>query len=427
MPQIINTNIESLNAQRNLNRSQSALQTSLQRLSSGLRINSARDDAAGLAISERFTSQIRGLNQAARNANDGISLAQTAEGALVETTNALQRIRELAVQSANDTNSSSDRTALQAEVSQLQSEINRIATTNQFNGKNLLDGTFAGQNFHVGANANQTIGMSISNAQATAVGDNRVAETGTLNVAVAVNAAKRTNTVLATEILTISGSSGSVALGAPVAGSSAYTISNTVNANTATTNVSAKAVTKATLGTLSAVGTVSFNLYGSNAAAAAISATIGSTADLSTLNDAINNVSATTGITSTVSGGTLTLVSEQGHDINVENFTNGVATMNFAALDGFTDAASGAAAALTSGGADCSVVGGTLRFSSSSAHTVTSAATGGLFASTTANSSSLAAVSTINVSTQTGSNSAIDIIDSALQTINSQRATLGAS
>src|SRR5690606_34014937 len=140
--QVINTNSASLNAQRNLNRSQNALNTSLERLSSGLRINSAKDDSAGLAISERMTSQIRGLNQAARNANDGISLAQTAEGALGEIGNNLQRIRELAVQSANATNSSSDRQALQAEVNQLAAEIDRVATQTDFNGTKLLDGSF---------------------------------------------------------------------------------------------------------------------------------------------------------------------------------------------------------------------------------------------------------------------------------------------
>jgi flagellin len=134
MPQIINTNMMSLNSQRNLNKSQSSLGTSLQRLSSGLRINSAKDDAAGLAISERFTSQIRGLTVAARNANDGISMSQTAEGALTEAGNILQRVRELAVQSANATNSNSDRQALQAEVSQLTAELNRIAKTTEFNG-----------------------------------------------------------------------------------------------------------------------------------------------------------------------------------------------------------------------------------------------------------------------------------------------------
>lgn len=166
MPQVINTNIASLNAQRNLNVSQNSLSTALQRLSSGLRINSAKDDAAGLAISERMTSQIRGMNQAARNANDGISLAQTAEGALVEVTNNLQRIRELSVQSANATNSEDDRAALQVEVAQLLEEINRVATTTKFNGINLLDGSFTAQDFQVGADAGEVITVaSIADAQ----------------------------------------------------------------------------------------------------------------------------------------------------------------------------------------------------------------------------------------------------------------------
>ncbi len=159
MAQIINTNILSLNAQRNLTNSQGALQTSLQRLSSGLRINSAKDDAAGLAISERFTTQIRGLNQAVRNANDGISLAQTAEGALSEVTNNLQRIRELAVQSANATNSTEDRAALDAEVQTLIEEISRVAGSATFNGVQLLN-TAATLTFQVGANAGDTVDVA---------------------------------------------------------------------------------------------------------------------------------------------------------------------------------------------------------------------------------------------------------------------------
>ncbi|QFS87695.1 MULTISPECIES: flagellin [unclassified Marinobacter] len=160
MPQVINTNIASLNAQRNLNASQGDANVALQRLSSGLRINSAKDDAAGLAISERFQSQIAGLNQAQRNANDGISLAQTAEGAMDEITNNLQRIRELAVQSANATNSISDRQALNQEVQQRIEEINRIASQTSFNGLKVLDGTFGTQTFQVGANTGETIGVS---------------------------------------------------------------------------------------------------------------------------------------------------------------------------------------------------------------------------------------------------------------------------
>ncbi|VAW58864.1 Flagellin protein FlaB [hydrothermal vent metagenome] len=174
MPQIINTNIPSLNAQRNLNKSQGDLQTSLTRLSSGLRINSAKDDAAGLAISNRFTSQINGLNQASRNANDGISLAQTAEGALAESTNILQRVRTLAIQSSNSTNSASDRLALQSEVNQLVSELDRIASTTTFNGLNLLDGSFTNQTFQVGAEAGQTIGISVAGSTTDILGVNKL-------------------------------------------------------------------------------------------------------------------------------------------------------------------------------------------------------------------------------------------------------------
>jgi flagellin len=184
MPQIINSNIASLTAQRNLNTSQNDLNTSLQRLSSGLRINSAKDDAAGLAISERFTTQIRGLNQAQRNANDGISLAQTAEGDLAAITNNLQRIRELAVQSANATNSSSDRAALQLETAELIAEIDRVASTSAFNGVKLLDGSFASQQFQVGANVGETVSISsISSSRALSLGQTTGA-TATVGTAV---------------------------------------------------------------------------------------------------------------------------------------------------------------------------------------------------------------------------------------------------
>ena len=170
----INTNIGSLNAQRNLNQTQGGLSKAMQRLSSGLRINSAKDDAAGLAISDRMTAQIRGLNQAVRNANDGISLAQTAEGALQETTNILQRMRELAVQASNDTNSDDDRLSLNAEFTALVEEVDRIASTTSFNGKVLLNGDYAASAdaavFQVGANAGQTIDVTIGDATAATLG-----------------------------------------------------------------------------------------------------------------------------------------------------------------------------------------------------------------------------------------------------------------
>ena len=203
----INTNVASLNAQRNLGNSQLALNKSMQRLSSGLRINSAKDDAAGLAISDRMTAQIRGLNQAARNANDGISLAQTAEGALQESTNILQRMRELAVQSANDTNSEQDRSSLNDEVVQLQAELDRIATNTAFNGRTLLNGSMAtGAVFHVGANASQVIIFSITSADAAALG----VDATTVSTQAGANAAISAVDLAIAEIDTIRGGLGAV-------------------------------------------------------------------------------------------------------------------------------------------------------------------------------------------------------------------------
>ena len=177
MPMTINTNINSLTAQRNLSSNQGSLATSMQRLSSGLRVNSAKDDAAGLAISERMNAQVRGLTVAARNANDGISLAQTAEGSLGKVGDMLQRMRELAVQASNASNNQNDRNALNSEVTSLKAEITRVASQTSFNGTNLIDSTFSSKSFQVGANAGETINVaSITDARLTALG-------GTTNIA----------------------------------------------------------------------------------------------------------------------------------------------------------------------------------------------------------------------------------------------------
>ncbi len=162
----VNTNVASLNAQRNLSMSTNDLQTSFQRLASGKRVNSAADDSAGLQIGSRLTAQVNGLNQGARNANDGISLAQTAEGALDETTSMLQRMRVLALQSANGSNTDSDRAALQKEFGELKTEIDRVSTDTTFGGVSILDGSY-NQNFQVGADANQTINVTIGTAMST--------------------------------------------------------------------------------------------------------------------------------------------------------------------------------------------------------------------------------------------------------------------
>ena len=233
MASVINTNVSSLNTQRNLASSQSALATSIQRLSTGLRVNSAKDDAAGLAISERMSSQVRGLNVAARNANDGISLAQTAEGSLGKVGDMLQRMRELAVQSANATNSQTDRDALNAEVTQLKDEIGRVASTTEFNGTKLLDGSFSAQKFQVGANAGQTIDLSsIANVSLGALGT----LTPPATYDVSATAVGYTDAALASSIdingvtVSIGASGGRTAAQATTALAAAFDIAKTANA-----------------------------------------------------------------------------------------------------------------------------------------------------------------------------------------------------
>jgi flagellin len=246
----INTNVMSMTAQRNLSGSANALATSMQRLSSGLRVNSAKDDAAGLAISERMNSQVRGLNVAARNANDGISLAQTAEGALGKVGDMLQRMRELAVQSANASNNSSDRAALQAEVTQLRDEIDRVAKTTSFNGTKLLDGTFANATFQVGANAGEGISIdSIVSARSTTLGSDLNSE---LYVATITGATLATmpadGAAIAAGALTIDDANGNaVALGAIAAATTTAErttqVVNAINAKASETGVFARETT----------------------------------------------------------------------------------------------------------------------------------------------------------------------------------------
>ncbi len=207
MAMFINTNTSSLNAQRNLMNTTKSLDTSYTRLASGLRINSAKDDAAGLQISNRLTSQVNGLDQGNRNANDGISLAQTAEGAMDEVTGMLQRMRTLAQQSANGSNSDKDREALQKEVDQLGSEINRISTDTTFAGTKLLDGTYTGS-FQVGADANQTIGFSLNQSAGFSISGIAAAAGTTISV---LNAASAVTTVAITNIFG-SGSAGGISI-----------------------------------------------------------------------------------------------------------------------------------------------------------------------------------------------------------------------
>ena len=421
MPSIINTNIASLNAQRNLGTSQSALATSLQRLSSGLRINSAKDDAAGMAITSRMSAQIRGLNQAARNANDGISLAQTAEGALSEVSNNLQRIRELAIQSANSTNSASDRASLDAEAQQLIAEITRVASQTSFNGLNLLDGTFTAQAFQVGANANQTISVtSIADARATGLGSNILVAGGTVMGTTKAAAPDLTggNTITAETNLTVSTvNGGTTAAFGYAAGADAKAIAAAINTNAASVGVTATASNSATLSGVSAAGTVSFTLGGT--ASQAISAAITDPTDLTALVGAINGAAGTTGVTATFTStsakNSITLTSNDGSDISILNYAN------TSAVVGDTMAFSGVT--LTEGTNDSSIKTGSVSLSSTKGAITLANQNADVFNTATSTFSSMAGVS---LTSAANAQLAIATVDAALGMVNVSRGDLGA-
>jgi flagellin len=394
------TNTASLNAQNNLSKSSAGLQKSMERLSSGMRINSAGDDAAGLQISNRLTSQIEGLAVAQRNANDGISIAQTAEGAMSASTDILQRMRELALQSANGSNSSEDRDALQKEVSALQTELTRIADTTSFGGQILLDGSFGSKAFQIGADANQTISMNLANTSANAIGNNSVTGAGT-GYGAAADLSLAAN--LAAGVA--GGTFGVIGFQA----STDITISNGDGAQTTADQINnggfgitAKATLTTTLSSLNAasdgnlvIGTSSFDL-----------ASFGG--DASLLSEELNKV----GIESTVdNAGVITFTANDVDGVEITGATAGTASLGGGAAAGAQSVAS--QLELSSGntfalrGTDLDdVLGGSI------------GATGG--------TSSLAAISTVSITTQTGAQSALDIIDGALGFIDGERADLGA-
>jgi flagellin len=427
----VNTNVASLNAQRNLHGTGKLLNQSLQRLSSGLRINSAKDDAAGLAISNRMNSQIRGLNQAVRNANDGISLAQTAEGALQETTNILQRIRELAIQAANATNSATDRASLNSEVNQLKAELDRIANTTTFNSQKLLDGSFTAMKFHVGAYADETIAVSVAGATSghlanyTVGGANEEEQSGSGSTTL-VSGASLTVTDLnsiAAQELTISVSAGETIVKV-AEGDTAYAIAAAINRVSDETGVRAAAKTTATLSELSGAGTITFKL-GSGGDTAIINATIDNVDDLSAVATEINKRSGTTGITAEITDGILKMTQAEGKDIRLEDFIHSEgAAITFrgsAEATGVTLAGSG----------DSSIAAGEVTFNAAASFAVTStiAAAGGSILNVDAEvpvGSAQQKVSSINISSVAGANSSLVILDAALTQIDSIRADLGA-
>jgi len=422
----INTNLSALNAQRQLTATSNQLGRSFERLSSGLRINSAKDDAAGLSITTRFTAQIRGLNQAVRNSNDGISLAQTAEGALNETTNILQRIRELSVQAANDTNNDADRASLQAEVEQLKFELDRIASTTNFNGNTILSGEFLSRDLQVGANVGETLKISISAAgtndlarQARYVADSFVSSdaftgltiagpNGTVNIRATVNIDDQASTTMR--------SSSAIAKAAAINDSKMITGVRAIVSATevsGTTNVQGFTLDTANYMTINNEKITGFTIQDNDAT--------------SVLVDAINIASSKTGVIATLSAqGELVLTAEDGRNVDVDFSTGTLADrIGFAAITNVATITGMNGTTVTSFMATGVITlqsTGLFELQSNAALTESIGFTNpGVYG---VNSKS--AVSSINVKTREGAVNALDVIDLALENVTSARADLGA-
>ncbi len=431
----VNTNIPSLNTQRNINNTSNALNTSMQRLSTGSRINSAKDDAAGLQISNRLANQINGLNVATRNANDGISLAQTAEGALQQSTNILQRIRDLAIQSANGSNSDADRAALQKEVSAQQAELTRIAETTTFGGRKLLDGSFGTSSFQVGSNAYETIDVSLKSAASNKIGAFQLNSGGTGGVTASLS------TAVATAGSAGNGSSVPAASAAPAAAFTSASL-NVVGggqekAITIATTDSAKSIaakfdgaipgmtaTARTVFTaevdLSTSEALNFDLTVGDETVSLVGVT--STADLA---DQINSNASKLGVTANLDkDGVLTITSSTGENV-------GFGAVK--AQDGITDAADGEIKVKVQGSdgelgdeEGLAAAGGTVvgyvQVNSPTSYAVTGTTTE-LFS---AGKSELSNIGNVDISTAAGAQQALAVVDSALAAIDAQRADLGA-
>jgi len=449
----ISTNGASLVAQAAQSRTSAEMDTAMERLSTGKRINAAKDDAAGLAIVTRMESQVKGLAMAMRNAADAQSLMNTAEGAQGEVTNILHRIREVAIQAANDTNVAADRVGLQTEITQLIAEMDRISTQTTWNGMAVLDGTFSSKKFQIGAEANQNISLSLDSVASSVLGNYELNST--------VQLSNTTGGGILADTYTLVGPEGSTTV-TTTAGDSAKEFAAAVNSATGSTGIEATAVTKLKLSGLSAADTISLTINGTSTASVAVT----STTDLRGLKDAINAKSGTTGVTASLSGGSnaaLELVDVDGDDVSIALVAATDATeLTLSALDRNGSQASstagtddlvvtlidggGTEAAGTTAQGGAAIVTGQVSLSSYSSFNVqvtnddadydegtsaTITADGEFFGdgdgdAVSTSNASLSTVSTINVATRSGAESALAIVDGALDKINNQRAKLGA-
>ena len=425
----INTNVGALMASASASSASKSMATSMNRLATGMRINTAADDAAGVAIASRLTSEIRGTNQAVRNAADGQALIDTAEGAQTEIVNILQRMRELSVQAANDTNSSDDRLALNDEVEQLTAELDRIADTTTWAGQKLLDGSFVTKTLQIGADIGQSLNVSQKSMRAADIGEFKI-DTTAVTMAAVANAI--TNTLTTTSI-TVLGKDGSAAA-AVTAGDSAASLAAAVNTDTSATGVKASAHTAIRFSIAADPGSTltSMKLKGGGSEVN-ISASVTSKSDLSALLSAVNTYSSTTGVTAEFDGSDkskLILREANGDSIDITSFTSGTgANATVEEQSNYEGTAFTTGQTLTTGGTNSTRAIGVVRMSSSNTFTFSGDAgtvtTGYNGASATA-ASSLSKISEVSISTQTSATSAIGVIDTALGMVSESRAALGA-
>ena len=435
----VNTNVSSLTAHRSLAKNETMMSQAMTRLSTGLSINSASDDAAGLAIVERMTSQIKGINMAVKNANDGIGLTKSVEGALVEVTDMLQRLRELSVQSANDTNSTQDRLYIQEEVQLLLAELDRVSSNTRFNGTKVLDGNFTSQNIQVGTEGGEVITFSVDSVASSSLGQYKVSGLGKVTLPVETDATDSDNTTTTKEDITIVGKVSKTT--AAAANDSAKDTAAAINQYTADTGVTAEAKTYAILSAGSATAVTS-NLQFHNGDDSYTNKGTGnfswSNTDVSGAVKAINDISQFTGITAqSFNNGTQVLILDaDGDDIHIQqaHATTATNTVQAALHDGSgaraaTVTGSAAVTLAKSGGTDSTLVSGTLELFSNEAFQIrlddaSAAPAKSYFAAATV--ASLDATSAINLKTQNGASAAIRVIDGAIEKVSSMRAELGA-
>ena len=463
MASVLNTNMPSINTQRKLSKAQSALDKSLERLSSGLRINTARDDAAGLAISERMTAQVRGLTVATRNANDGVSMAQTAEGALSEMGDILQRVRELAVQSANATNSAGDRKSLNDEVNQLVAELNRFANTTEFYGMKLLNGDDPVSAFHVGANSNQTIVATTTDFRTSKYGSYQIgnatvtSSTAGAGKGVSISNAVTNTTANVSSNLQVTGAAvsvgGTMTLNGPNASGtvsltvsdSAADIASKINSQDLT-GIKATARTETMIGFSTGdytieISTTNATSNSANTATATISFSVlgtpgvGSSAEaLTDAVNAFNEQSSKTGITAKLNDAKtgIILENDEGKNINVTLKSSNTIYMG--------NASNGSAAVINGTGSTSGktfTAAGQVTLDSSRSYSVNLAASvniqtgvlsGGSMGGNAATTygSTLQRVDSLDITTVKGANDAIHIVDQAIDSVNAQRAKYGA-